>query len=254
MAKLNMASINTLFRKGYLLAGVIMAANIFAVNEMKAMDKNKTNEIPLEDMNNTISPIANIISKDITRYILYWENYFNFFGTLALSGFDNYFKWYDYDAGSYFKLGCLGWRFKRLLNGIFQFEVNLNVGRGILWLIPGSLFSVALEVGSWKNKKVARPFNIILLPFFLTKSNDIYEVNKENLSRMKVIVFLLFVLRGFISMPLTFHISKINFSIWISLDSILWELVFIWAQKKRDEILDNKGGQAIIGERKTSDF
>ena len=29
---------NALFKKGYLLAGVIMAANMFAVNEVKAMN------------------------------------------------------------------------------------------------------------------------------------------------------------------------------------------------------------------------
>jgi hypothetical protein len=31
---------NTLFRKGYLLAGVVMAANMFVVNEVRAMKTN----------------------------------------------------------------------------------------------------------------------------------------------------------------------------------------------------------------------
>ena len=243
-----MASLNMLLKKGYLLAGVMMAANMFAVNEMKAMNKDKSAENTSDDNNNNnkILSFSKMKIRDKTNPILFCENYVNFFGTLALSGFNNYFKWWDYDAGWYFKHGCLGWRFKRLLNGIFQFEVNLNVGRGILWLIPGSLFSVALEVGSWNKKNVARPINIIL-PFFLTKINNMNKVKGTNLSRMKVIVFLLFVLQGFVSMPLTFHFS--NFSISISLDSTIWELVFIWAKKKTDKILGIN--EIPIEERKT---
>ena len=34
-----MANMNILFRKGYLLAGVMMAANMFVVNEVRAMDQ-----------------------------------------------------------------------------------------------------------------------------------------------------------------------------------------------------------------------
>ena len=47
MASLNMAKVNTLFRKGYLLAGVIMAANMFVLNDMKAMDENNENNIKI---------------------------------------------------------------------------------------------------------------------------------------------------------------------------------------------------------------
>ena len=36
-----MTNMNALIRKVYLLAGVVMAANIFVGNEMKAMDKDK---------------------------------------------------------------------------------------------------------------------------------------------------------------------------------------------------------------------
>ena len=229
-----MASFNMLLKKGFLLAGVMMAANIFVVNEMKAMNKDKSEENTSDNNNNKILSFSKMKIRDKTNPILFCENYVNFFGTLFFSVFNNHFKWYDYDARIYWELGCLGWRFKRLLNGVLQFEVNLNVGRGILWLIPGSLFSVALEVGSWNKKNVARPLNIIL-PFFLTKFKNMNKEKETNLSRMKVIVFLLFVLQGFVSMPLTFHFS--NFSISISLDSTIWELVFIWAKKKRDEIL-----------------
>ncbi len=229
-----------LFKKGYLLAGMIIAANIFVVNEMLAMDEDKTDEILLEDMNNTISPIANIITIDITRPILYWENYFNFFGTLALSGFNNYSKWWDYDAGIYWKLGCLGWRSKRLLNGIFQFEGNFNLCRGISWGFLGFWFLFVQKCTSARVKKNLSSIVISSL-FFLIINNEnrqeqLIMVEMENQDYIRRIAFFLLILQGFISAPLTFHISKFNFSISISLDAILWELVTIWARKKKEKL------------------
>ena len=47
-----MAKVNTLIRKGYLLAGVMMAANIFVVNEMKAMENDEKNEEKEEEDKN----------------------------------------------------------------------------------------------------------------------------------------------------------------------------------------------------------
>ena len=136
MAKLNMANMNTLFRKGYLLAGVMMAANMFAVNEMKASenkDENpetlqmeqqlleqqklmqNPNEVTAKIEENKENDDNNIIEKSNKKQssldiLLSLENYFNFFGTLALSSANSYFKWWDYNAGSYCKLriGCLG--------------------------------------------------------------------------------------------------------------------------------------------------
>ena len=144
MAKLNMANINTLFRKGYLLAGVVMAANMFVVNEVKASenkDENNPDTLQVDSsqqlleqqklMQNPTEGTAkieenkenddnNIIEKSNKKQssldiLLSLENYFNFFGTLALSSANSYFKWWDYNAGSYCKLriGCLGWRTKK---------------------------------------------------------------------------------------------------------------------------------------------
>ena len=39
-----MANMDTLFREVYLLVGVIMAANIFVVNEVRAMNQQNVNE------------------------------------------------------------------------------------------------------------------------------------------------------------------------------------------------------------------
>jgi len=270
-----MANMNTLFRKGYLLVGVMMAANMLVVNEVKAMDDRTaapllTNNPMTTSQNNGISfrsempqgdtnpPYGNRCNKiseqvynmdkqtvekfnqehkkqdvqDFFDCLLSWENYANFFGSLALSGANNYFKWWNYDAGEYFKLGCLGYRTKKFLNDILQLEVNLNVIRGVLWLIPGSLFFV---VQGYSNHKIntACSFTFSLL-LFLTINNGTVDAKIEKKLHTKVIAFFLSILQGFASAPLTFHLSK--FSISISLDSIIWELVAIWARKKVEEI------------------
>ncbi len=244
MAKLNMTNMNTLIKKGYLLAGVIMAANMFVVNEMKAMEKLRTDNNPQGSMslnqrpnirprgqqflgnnnfmqNNTVTSNEDVWNKmiqarssigqkeknpgkdktqsgpSIMGKLLSLENYFNLFGTLALSGANNYFKWWDYNPGKYQELGCRGWRSKRLLNDIFQFEINLNGIRGLLWLIPGIIEARRRD----------------------TKAKN--EISKLNTSD-KVVSFIIFILH-FVSMPLTVHLS--NFSISISLDSIIWGIV-----------------------------
>ena len=195
-----MANINTLFKKGYLLAGVVMAANMFVVNEVKAMDGEK--HIDEEENNGKKDEASN---DKCTKTILYKisdkihiQNFIgfveSFIGTLALSYANNYFKWWDYDEGIYWKLGCLGWRFKSFLNGMFQFEVNLNFGRLIFCLINfcGITFIKVI-------KKRLDPKDLIPKVRFHT-------------------------VQGLVSIPLTLHLSK--FSISISLDSIIWMGIF----------------------------
>ena len=207
MAKLNMAKVKTLIRKGYLLAGVIMAANMFVVNEMRATDKNSNFEA-----NELINPKKKDEGKktlsleSVLYFVITHENYINLFGGLASSVANNYLKLWDYNPGRYFKLGCFGWRSKSLLNGIFQFEVNLNIGRGISWSIPHIIyFKQFLSMKETQKDKEDENIN----------SNAGYWVN----------FFIKDILQGFVSTPLTFHISKFNFSISISLDAILWKLV-----------------------------
>ena len=254
MAKLNMANMNTLFRKVYLLAGVIMAANMFAVNEVKAMNSPEDKKDGLmategkeqnfgeegkekkKNNNNKKNFFTQDGTKKTTIKILFLENYVNFFGTLALSGFNNYLKWWDYNQGTYCKFVWFGWRSKKLLNDMFQFDINLNLVRGILWLLPGYLFFfVQRGYSNIYIRTTACSFTISLL-FFLVRNNKTERLEVTNQSLMKVIAFLLSILQGFISAPLTFHIS--NFSISISLDAILWELVAIWARKKVEGIHD----------------
>ena len=238
MAKLNMAKVNTLIRKGYLLAGVMMAANIFVVNEMKAMENDEKNEgKEEEDKNNKKNFFTHDSSKDTTIKILFRENYVNLIGTLALSGFNNYLKWWDYNPGTYCKFVWFGWRSKRFLNDILQFEVNLNVIRGVLWLIPGYLFFFVQQGYFIYTQNTACSLTISSL-FTLARNNRKGRLEITNEFLMKVIAFPLFILQGFISAPLTLHLSI--FSIAISLDAILWELVAIWARKKKERMYDDK--------------
>ena len=219
-----MASLNTLFKKGYLLAGVVMAANMFIVNEIKASSNpvktednpkekelldtkdpefsigeqneqeekpNKEGEIDTDEKKTGASKtwsVQNILDK-----VLSHENIINLFGGLAFSCVNNYFKWWDYNPGWYGQFVWFGWKSKRFLYDVVQFEFNFNLGRGALWSFI-HIMNREKTSGKVKNNN-----NSSLTSFFLKD-----------------------ILRGFTSMPLTFHISKFNFSISLSLDSIIW--------------------------------
>ena len=210
-----MAKVNMLIKKGYLLAGVIMAANMFIVNEVKATDEENNDNILNTNEKNKNSSISHILDT-ASEFILLWENTINLAVGFVFSSVNNYFRWWDYNAGSYRKLGCFGWRSGRFLKDYLQFEVNLNVGRGILWLIPGA-------------------YNFILFCFYTKEALDplytaciigsriLQLIDGEYKKTDLTVFFLVFLLQGFVSMPLAIHIS--NFSIAISLDSIFWASV-----------------------------
>ena len=234
MAKLNMVLKNTLFRKGYLLAVVIMAANMFAVNEMKAMEENNKEKenitpndnwklIPVEDSNkldyiNKKYENASFLIKGVLYRVLSSENYINLIGGVISSVANNYLKWWDYNPGKYSKLGCLGWRSGRLIKDIFQFDINLNLGRGAFWLVPG-IIDFFIPDENRENKFLdimCTSFNVRMIIFINFKSEIITTLSL--ISQTAV-----FLLQGFVSVPLAIHIS--NFSISISLDSILWAVI-----------------------------
>ena len=233
MASLNMANMNTLFRKGYLLAGVVMAANMFVVNEVRAMktnDNEKGKKVDLIDEKEV--DLINKKKKGKKKgkksgeqgffdKVLYYENTINLIGGTVSSVANNYLKWWDYNPGWYRQFGCLGWRSRRFLNGVLQFEVNFNLGRGAFWAIP----------------------NIIKL-IMIKRSKD----GKKNDNFSWVGFFFSDILRGFTSMPLTFHISKFNFSISISLDSIIWwgiidNILKLSGKKKKEEKKDENADE-----------
>ena len=235
MAKLNMTNMNTLFRKGYLLAGVVMAANMLVVNEMRAMDgndssinlnqQNQQEQIHTENTNNNKEKEAenkNASSLEkFLNFVLSCENTINLVGGVLFSGANNYFKWWDYNPGSYcnLRIGCLGWRSKKLFD-IVQLDINLNLGRGISW----SFLGVNNVIKGLNDENYAKPLYFSHLVARLFDGNGF----------MQPTAFIaVFLIQGFVSMPLTFHIS--NFSIAISFDSILWEFVIGRFLKDKDE-------------------
>ena len=260
MVKLNIASVNMVFRKGYLLAGVIMAANMFVVNEMKAMrnieenDKEKENNEKIIDLDNAemINPekkdegkktisLENVLYyvEWVSCHILSYENTINLIGGAVLSGINNYLKWWDYNPRRYSKLriGCLGWRSKRFFMDYLQIDINLNLGRGILWLIAGAC--IFFIKGISNEGKDSENYEDYLQPLhfsFLVASN---LSEKESMQTIALILSFLF--QGFVSVPLAIHIS--NFSISISLDSMLWAGIgkILELKVKEDEGKEEKG-------------
>ena len=229
-----MANMNTLFRKGYLLAGVVMAANMFAVNEVKASENNKEKEnitpndngklIPVEDSNeldyfNKKYENASFLIKGVLYRVLSSENYINLIGGVISSVANNYFKWWDYNPGGYLNLriGCLGWRSKKLFD-IVQVGINLNLGSGVFWLIAGIIdFFIPYKYRENKILDImCTSFNVRMIIFINFKSEIITTLSL--ISQTAV-----FLLQGFVSVPLAIHIS--NFSISISLDSIIWAVI-----------------------------
>ena len=226
---------NTLFKKVYFLAGVVMAANIFVVNEMKASNKEDGNEIEIideVDQDSSIntgekaSPLKNVLN-----FVLPYENYINLIGGLLFSGFNNYSKWWDYSPGRYRQFGCRGWRSKSFLNDMLQFDININLGRGISWLIPG-IFGLMQFINEEVRPIILSTAGFItrLITMKAPKNEDENEDTNNPNASFCVFYFILFLFQGFVSMPLAIHIS--NFSIAISLDSIIWDSVAIWARKK----------------------
>lgn len=238
-----MANMNALFRKGYLLAGVVMAANMFSVNEMRAMEQvegdnnnsiNRWEPILIRDNNGNVSWNENV--RFFSAVILYCENAVNFIAMLLVSVVNNYFKLYKYSAGKFrIDYGWFGYRTKRFLNGILQFEVGLNVvGKGIPWLIPG-IFGLIDYIKLEKYPIIFKSTAGLITMKILNKDENSFRNNKTSFGVFYSIIFLL---QGFVYMALTLHIS--NFSIWISLDAILWELATRrLARKPIMEIIEN---------------
>jgi hypothetical protein len=144
--------------------------------------------------------------------LLSWEGRINFFGGLFFSAANNYLKWWDYNPGLYcnLRIGCLGLKSKRLLNGMLQFEGNLNLIRGVLWLIPG-IFELIQYVKEQDNPRKSTACLIMLKILGKVKGNE---------PKFGFFYSIFFLVQGFVSIPLTLHFSK--FSISISLDSIIW--------------------------------
>ena len=227
----NMSLGNTLFKKVYLLAGVVMAANMFVVNEIRATNtdgpqfETKEKEKTDENQKGPSVPGTNILDR-----LLSHENIINLIGEAVFSGFNNYLKWWDYNPGWYGQFVWFGWRSKRFLNDMLQFEVNLNVVRGILWLIPGS-YNFIKGIRCDKDQNMENYFK----PLYVS---NLAACCFEDGPIQIIALIGVFLIQGFVSMPLTFHLF--NFSISLSLDSIIWAGVGKFLEKKIENELKKK--------------
>ena len=113
-----MVKVNALFREMYLLTGVLMAANMFVVNEVMAMEQvRRRNNNPINESTLIEDNDENASWKEFVRvylsFLLYYENAGNFLGMLIASGLNNYFKCWKYAAGKFRQPGYLGYRTKK---------------------------------------------------------------------------------------------------------------------------------------------
>ena len=113
---------------------------------------------------------------------------------------------------------------------MLQFEVNLNVVRGILWLIPGS-YNFIKGIRCDKDQDMENYFK----PLYVS---NLASCCFEDGPIQIIALIGVFLIQGFASIPLTLHFS--NFSISISLDSMIWGVIGLFLDKKDEE---EKGGE-----------
>ncbi len=228
-----MAKVNMLLKKGYLLAGVIMAANIFVVNEMKAStisseENNGDNTEKKEEINGgegKEEKKSNV--QGFFNFVLTYENTINFFGGALFTLANSFYKFYENKPGFYFDYYFAGWNSNPFVKGYLQFCPNINLGRGILWLIPGA-YNFIKGINSEEKEEDAEDYLKPLYVSFLVAERF------KNDTACATALIVVFLLQGFVSMPLTLHLS--NFSISISLDSMIWAVIGYILDKKYGEI------------------
>lgn len=267
-----MAKVNTLFKKGFLLAGVIMAANMFIGNEMMAMDKEKKDEILLGKVNNNMAvpptntnPDINIQNNKILQekdktteqkirikdffyigpckyigFLLQWENTINLVGGALFTFANGLYNFYENKPGFYFDHYSAGWNSNPFFaKGYLQFCPNINLGRGIFWLIMhyamnsfiGAYSLTIKEKLKEKNIMDEEETNIFMCKYVLYLFNEYTPfvignklAGKANKKNLVFICFSLRLLQNFVSVPLIIHLTS-EFTISIAFDAIMWMVV-----------------------------
>ena len=254
--------IPTLIRKGYLLAGVVMAANMFVVNEVKAMkDENKKEEKKDTDSPDLIKDnteennvqteqkieIENSFYIGPCKYIgflLQWENTINLVGGALFTFANGLYNFYEDKPSFYFDGLFAGWNSIPFARGYLQFCPNINLGRGIFWLViyyaQTSLmrtFRTIIKenlVGKEVRENFASFFADHYLsclfgeytPFFIANKlvKNMKGNNEKKYKNYDFIKSLLRIVQNFVSVPLIIHLTS-RFSISIAFDSIMWMVV-----------------------------
>ena len=271
-----MAKVNTLIREGYLLAVVVIVANMFVGNEMKAMNKDKKDEILLEKVNNMPEPPTNtnpdvniqknkiLQEKDKTTeqkiriknafpigpckyigFLLQWENTINLVGGALFTLANGLYNFYENKPSFYFDGLFAGWNSNPFARGYLQFCPNINLGRGILWLVTYYAQTLLMPLYCGNIIKALRTRGVedktiknFVGRYFFYLFNEYTPIaiglklkgkmkcdNSEK--KYKIFSFfqiLLRLLQNFVSLPLIIHLTS-EFTISIAFDAIMWMVV-----------------------------
>ena len=244
-----MAKVSTLIRKGYLLAGVIMAANMLVVNEIKAMKEDDNINNITEDNKNTekidIKSFFYIGPCKYIGFLLQWENTINLVGGALFTFANGLYNFYENKPSFYFDWLFAGWNSNPFANGYLQFCPNINLGRGIFWLVMHYTQTILIRpyfeniikdltvIRGMEKISAGKFANLYCLYFFceytpLLIGNIVVEnMKSDNKKKDKIYNFILFLLRllqNFVSVPLRIHLPS-RFSISIAFDAIMWMVV-----------------------------
>ena len=262
MAKINMVKVNTLFRKGYLLAGVLMAANMFVVNEVKASEdpseKKKEEEKDTDSQKDNTEEdnvqteqkieIENSFYIGPCKYIgflLQWENTINLVGGALFTLANGLYNFYENKPSFYFDGLFAGWNSNPFARGYLQFCPNINLGRGILWLVTYYAQTLLMPLYCGNIIKALRTRGVedktiknFVGRYFFYLFNEYTPIaiglklkgkmkcdNSEK--KYKIFSFfqiLLRLLQNFVSLPLIIHLTS-EFTISIAFDAIMWMVV-----------------------------
>jgi len=242
-----MVNMNTLFKKGCLLAGVMMAANMFVVNEVKASEVPSGPQIPQGNVENekqvdlnkkeekkkkeAEEKLKKSNERGVLDKVLSLENTINLVGGALFTLANSFYKFYENKPGFYFDYYFAGWNSNPFAKGYLQFCPNINLGRGAFWLIATFWGSYEYLKGKISIGELKSTAAVIM--------TSVIKGTWGNGPSGKILFFFLSSLQGFVSMPLTLHFSK--FSISISLDSMIWGIVgMILEPKDKKNMEENK--------------
>ena len=108
---------------------------------------------------------------------------------------------------------------------MLQFEGNFNLGRGFLWLLLGAYNFIKGFTITEQQERM-----LYFTPLYVSTLVACRVGNHEFLAKTAHIVF--FLVQGFVSLPLTLHLPKINLSISIYLDSLIWGITGMILERK----------------------
>lgn len=248
-----MASVNMVIRKGYLLAEVVMAANMLVVNEMKAM-KEETNENNEEKNQNNkqfdevgdgekINIDFYFAKCEYIGFLTMWKNTINLVGEALFTFANGLYNFYDNKPSFYFDYYFAGWNSNPFAKGYLQFCPNINFGRGIFWLVMGYLTTYLLnsyceEIRNGTTNKNAR--HNVTAYFITFKDYTPWAIGSKlcNIMQMEgnnlyFIYHFIRLLQNFVSIPLIINFTS-KFTISIAFDSIIWIVMSHFTKKGKN--------------------